>query len=150
MTVLIEYPPGDPGAPPHRQCRTADDTPGLFPIVARPKNRSLPVLVTDMRRTRRITARETGVRHDEEIASVGAATAATTGVLLLTGSPASAQTTHAPARPGVAYVQTSAVADRHYGDHHYGDHRVTAGPTTGITTTITTETGTTTSTSTGS
>jgi hypothetical protein len=57
------------------------------------------------------------------IASVGLAAAATTGALFLTGSPASAQTTQAPARAGVAYVQPSAVADRHYGDHHYGDQR---------------------------
>lgn len=53
------------------------------------------------------------------IASVGLATAATAGALLLTGSPASAQTTQTPARADVAYVQTSAVA-RH---HHPRDHR---------------------------
>lgn len=55
------------------------------------------------------------------IASVGLAAAATAGALLLTGSPASAQTTQAPTRTGVAYVQTSAVAEHHTRDHR--DHR---------------------------
>jgi hypothetical protein len=55
------------------------------------------------------------------IASVGLAAAATAGALLLTGSPASAQTTQAPTRTGVAYVQTSAVAEHHTRDNR--DHR---------------------------
>lgn len=61
------------------------------------------------------------------IASVGLAAAATAGALLLTGSPASAQTTPASARANVAYVQTSAVSTEHrWGDHRghrYGHHR---------------------------
>jgi hypothetical protein len=55
------------------------------------------------------------------IASVGLAAAATAGALLLTGSPASAQTTQAPARADVAYVQANAVAEHHFGD--YRGHR---------------------------
>lgn len=53
------------------------------------------------------------------IASVGIAAAASAGALLLTGSPASAQTTPASARVGVAYVQQA--QDR--GDHHFSGHR---------------------------
>jgi hypothetical protein len=57
------------------------------------------------------------------IASVGLAAAATAGALLLTGSPASAQTAHAS---GPAHVRTSVVADHYRGDrwgHRWGHHR---------------------------
>jgi hypothetical protein len=54
------------------------------------------------------------------VASLGIAAAASAGALLLTGSPASAQTTPASARAGVAYVHTS--AERRYGDHRGHDH----------------------------
>jgi len=57
---------------------------------------------------------------NKTIASVGLAAAATAGALLLTGSPASAQTTQTP---GTAPVRTSVVADHHYRDHHRADHR---------------------------
>lgn len=51
------------------------------------------------------------------IATLGLAVAASAGALVLTGSPASAQTTQAPARASVVHVQTSTVADRHFRDH---------------------------------
>lgn len=53
------------------------------------------------------------------IASVGIAAAASAGALLLTGSPASAQTTPASARADVAYVQHAQVR----GDDHFRSHR---------------------------
>jgi len=54
------------------------------------------------------------------VASLGVAAAASAGVLLLTGSPASAQTTPASARSDLAYVQTSEGAQwRHHGGHHH-------------------------------
>jgi hypothetical protein len=62
------------------------------------------------------------------VASVGIAAAASAGALLLTGSPASAQTTPASARATVTYVQQA----QHHGDdrghgrvhhwHHDGDY----------------------------
>jgi hypothetical protein len=60
------------------------------------------------------------------IATVGLAAAATAGGLLLTGSPASAQTTPASARANVAYVHASAVSEHYRGDrggYRYGRYR---------------------------
>lgn len=60
------------------------------------------------------------------IASLGIAAAASAGALLLTGSPASAQTTPASAQGGVAYAQQVQVrADHHFRSHrwHHDEHR---------------------------
>jgi hypothetical protein len=60
-------------------------------------------------------------------ASVGLAVAASAGVLLFTGSPASAQTIPASAQTTTAYVQTTGTsAERHWNDHRndsWGHHR---------------------------
>jgi phage terminase Nu1 subunit (DNA packaging protein) len=82
----------------------------------------------DVRRTHRTRNKNQEIDMVKKtIASVGLAAAATAGALLLTGSPASAQTTPASARANVAYVQTSAVStERHPGDdwgYRWGHHR---------------------------
>jgi hypothetical protein len=57
------------------------------------------------------------------IASVGLAVAVSGGVLLLAGSPASAQTTPAFAQTNAAYVQATGLsAERDWSDH-WGGHR---------------------------
>jgi hypothetical protein len=54
-------------------------------------------------------------------ASVGLAVAASAGVLLFTGPPASAQTVPASARTSTAYVQTTGMSnERHWNDHRDG------------------------------
>jgi hypothetical protein len=54
-------------------------------------------------------------------ASVGLAVAASAGVLLFTGPPASAQTVPASAQTSTAYVQTTGTSnERHWSDHRDG------------------------------